>query len=168
MSPRRTGLRILPLAVMSTAALAGVPGAAEPLPASTLRACAAIGAPTERLACYDRLAGRAAQPQAAPVPAAPTAAAHGATAVDDSFGLYAAEHPAPPKPPAELKLKVVALGVNAAGDPTVTLDGGQLWKLDDSDPLLAIGDRVSIHRAAFGSFLMYTPSGRRHRVQRLR
>ncbi|HUX74075.1 MAG TPA: hypothetical protein VMV25_09330 [Steroidobacteraceae bacterium] len=50
----------------------------------------------------------------------------------------------------------------------MTLEGGQLWELYDADPLLAIGDLVTIHRAALGSFLMYTPTGRRHRVERLR
>ena len=41
---------------------------------------------------------------------------------------------------------------------TVTLDGGALWELvDDSDPLLAVGDTVTITRAALGSYLMQHP-----------
>ncbi len=169
MSLRRTGLRILPLVALSTAALAGVHEVAHPPSAGALATCASIDAPTARLACYDRLAGRAAPPRATPAAtAAPAAPAPAAPTPKESFGLYAAEHPAPPKPAAELKVPVVALGVSASGNPTVTLEGGQLWVLDEPDPLLAIGDRVSIHRAAFGSFLMYTPNGRRHRVQRLR
>jgi len=35
---------------------------AQELPARTLEQCAAIGAPADRLACYDKLAGRAASP----------------------------------------------------------------------------------------------------------
>jgi hypothetical protein len=51
---------------------------------------------------------------------------------------------------------------------TVTLDGGALWELvDDSDPLLAVGDTVTIKRAALGSYLMSTPTKRTHRVRRL-
>lgn len=180
MTPRRPGLRILPLAAMSAAALASGQVVSAPRSTGALRACASIDAPAERLACYDRLAGRVTAPQSAPPAptgpatasaaraAAPAAAPAAPPAPDASFGLYAAEHPAPPKPAAELALKVVALGANADGDPTVTLEGGQLWQLDDPDPLLAVGDRVTIHRAAFGSFLMFTPTNRRHRVRRLR
>jgi hypothetical protein len=51
---------------------------------------------------------------------------------------------------------------------TVTLEGGQLWELDDADPLLAVGETVSISRAALGSFLMETSTKRTHRVRRLR
>lgn len=170
MSPRRRAFGILPLVALSTAALAGVHEVAHPPSAGALATCASIDAPAARLACYDRLAGRAAPPQPTPAPTAtaPTVPAPAAPTPKESFGLYAAEHPAPPKPPAELKVPVVALGVSASGNPTVTLEGGQLWVLDEPDPLLAIGDRVSIHRAALGSFLMSTPSGRRHRVVRLR
>ena len=51
---------------------------------------------------------------------------------------------------------------------TVALEGGAVWELDDgADPLLAAGDRVTIHRAALGSFLMETPAKRTHRVHRL-
>jgi hypothetical protein len=51
---------------------------------------------------------------------------------------------------------------------TVTLEGGQLWELEDADPLLAAGDTVTIARASFGSFLLETPSKRSHRARRLR
>jgi hypothetical protein len=50
---------------------------------------------------------------------------------------------------------------------TVTLEGGQLWELDEGDPLLTVGDTVDIRRAALGSFMMETPSKRTHRVRRL-
>jgi hypothetical protein len=60
------------------------------------------------------------------------------------------------------------VGVAPNGHSIVTLDGGQLWELDEADPLLATGDSVTIKRAALGSFLMTTGSGRIHRVRRLR
>ena len=49
----------------------------------------------------------------------------------------------------------------------MTLDNGALWELDDSDPLLAVGDVVTIRRAALESFILETPSKRRHRALRL-
>jgi hypothetical protein len=50
---------------------------------------------------------------------------------------------------------------------TVSLAGGALWVLDDADPLLTVGETVTITRAALGSYLMKTPSQRTHRVRRL-
>jgi hypothetical protein len=50
----------------------------------------------------------------------------------------------------------------------VYLEGGQLWELDDADPLLGAGDSVTIRRAAFGSYLMTTRDGRTHRTHRLK
>ncbi len=51
---------------------------------------------------------------------------------------------------------------------TVALEGGALWELDQDDPLLAAGNTVTLTRAALGSYLMRTPTGRSHRVRRLR
>ncbi len=51
---------------------------------------------------------------------------------------------------------------------TVTLDGGAVWEMmDGGDPLLAVGDTVTVTRATFGSYLMRTPTKRTHRVERL-
>jgi hypothetical protein len=167
---------ILPLVFLGTTALADVQNAAESVSANALKACAAIGTPTERLACYDKLAGRAPAPAAvaqsatvtapAAAPAPPAAGAPPAPP-KESFGLYSAEHPAAPKAAAVLTAKIVGLGAGANGHPLVTLDGGQLWELDSADPLLAAGDSVSIKRATLGSFIMTTPSGRTHRAHRL-
>jgi hypothetical protein len=139
----------------------------------SLAACAVIEDAAQRLACYDRASGR---PSAPPAPAAPAAAAAAKSVTPapaaappspQAFGLYAAEHPAPPPGPPSLSAKVVALGAAPNGRPTVTLEGGQLWELDETDPLLAQGDAVTIRRAALGSFIMTTPSQRTHRVHRL-
>lgn len=149
------------------------------VPAAALQNCAAISTAAERLACYDKLAGRAPQVAATPAPvsAAPApagTAASGAAALPrpaapspDSFGLYAAEHPAAPTPAATLSAKVIGVGSSPGGRPTVALEGGQLWELDEADPLLADGDLVTIKRAALGSFLLTTPKGRVHRAHRL-
>lgn len=144
-----------------------------PVPAAALKVCAAISAPSKRLECYDRLAASLpTSPALAPAAVAPpppaTATATPAVPAKESFGLYAAEHPAAPPPTASLAAIVAGLGVSATGYPTVTLEGGQVWELDGADPLLASGDSVTIKRAAFGSFLMTTAKGRTHRVHRLR
>ena len=178
----------LALAVSSTAALAA-PQTPAGVPAASLKACATIAAPSERLACYDQLAAGTASGAAAPAAgaapqapasapvhaAAPVAAAAPATGAvaaatppaKDSFGLYAAEHPVAPAPASSVTLKVVGTGASAGGHPTVALEGGQLWELDEADPLLNAGDRVTIKRATLGSFLLTTPSGRTHRAHRL-
>ena len=182
--------RLSPWAVLCAAL--GLPAAVSAdadtpatVPQSALHACAIIAAASERLSCYDRLSGRAVQSAAAaaPPPAAPAAppaavqaspalaappAAAAAAAVPpkESFGLYAAEHPAP-RVASSLQARVVAVGNSASGRMTVSLEGGQLWELDDADPLLAVGETVSIHRAALGSFLMQTATKRTHRVHRL-
>jgi len=187
--------RLSPWAVLCAAL--GLPAAVSAdadtpatVPQSALHACAIIAAASERLSCYDRLSGRAVQSaaaaapppaapaappaavQASPAAAAPPAAAPPAAAAaaavppKESFGLYAAEHPAP-RVASSLQARVVAVGNSASGRMTVALEGGQLWELDDADPLLAVGETVSIHRAALGSFLMQTATKRTHRVHRL-
>lgn len=171
MSPHRSSLATLPLVALG--GLASAQQAPGTVPASALQACAGIIAASERLACYDRLAGRASAPPVEaplsavvqPLPGATVAVPPGPPRV--SFGLYGAEHPAAPLPAASLTARVVGLGVSASGHPTVALEGGQLWELDDGDALLAPGDSVTITRAALGSFVMTTPTQRRHRAHRL-
>lgn len=170
-------------AIAASQALAG--------PQEDLSSCGAIADPAERLACYDRLAGRPAAPAstapkpvtAAPAvpttPAAPPAAPPAAAAAPQgssaapaadakSFGSYSAEHPAAPEVPQALSVRVTALGKTIDGRPTMTLEGGALWLLDEKDPLLAVGDTVAISRGLLGSFLMETPSKRLHHVRRIR
>jgi hypothetical protein len=177
-------------------------------PQEDLSACGALTDPAERLACYDRLAGRpaapapiaptapkpaaAAQPPApvtppssasspapaAAVPASPPARAAGQAdaaakpaappADAASFGSYPAEHPAAPQVAKTLTTRVTAMGKTIDGRPTVTLEGGALWLLDEVDPLLAVGDTVTIRRGALGSFLLETHTRRLHHVRRIR
>jgi hypothetical protein len=96
---------------------------------------------------------------AAPVSAAPES--------KNAFGLYTAEHPVAPLAP-NLEARVLAIGTSPAGRQMVTLEGGQLWELDDEDRALFVGDEVTIRRAALGSFLLDTPAKRTHRVHRVR
>lgn len=169
-------------------------------PPGALADCAALTADAERLACYDKLARRAAPAAAAPprapaaarAPPAPPAATPAAAAAPspgvapasavpaaaatpapppstESFGLYPAEHPKAPPVSPSVEARVLALGRSASGRMTVSLEGGALWELAEADdPLLTEGDTVSITRAAFGSYLMRTPSKRLLRVRRVR
>jgi hypothetical protein len=66
-----------------------------------------------------------------------------------------------------MEARVAGLGSSASGQMTVMLEDGQLWELFDPDPLLAVGDKVTITRATLGSFMMQTPTKRSHRVRRL-
>ena len=201
---------------LPTAVIAAGGDPAATVSQSSLHACAILTDPTERLGCYDQLAGHAPNSDAAPLAAAPSAAttapagaaaataavpattttatpaapapaaasaapAAGTTAASaatataaaapppkESFGLYTAEHPTAPAVTQSLDDRVVATGASASGRMTVTLASGALWELDDVDPLLAVGDVVSIRRAALGSFLLETPTKRTHRARRLR
>ena len=198
MSPGRERIRqpraarlVLGALALTTAPLAA--GAAQPAaaaPQSSLQACASIAADADRLACYDRLAGRAVPsvpahgaagvapaavarpPVAAPPVGGAAAAAPPAVPVPppkESFGLYEVEHPKPPPVASapSLEARVVALGKSANGHMIVSLEGGAVWELDDSDPLLAVGETVTITRATFRSYIMHTPSKRTHRAHRL-
>jgi hypothetical protein len=161
----------LPFANSAAAALASAQCPQDIV--AELKACASIGAPTDSLSCFNRLAERAAAspiaPSAAPGGAAapPVSQASPSVVPRETFGLYAAEHPVAPKTQASHTAKIVELGVSRGGRPTVTLEGGEQWQLDAADPLLADGNTVIITRGTFGSFLMTTPTGRTHRVQRI-
>ena len=61
----------------------------------------------------------------------------------------------------------MAVGHSPSGRMTVTLEGGALWELEGGDPLLGVGDVVTITRASLGSFLLQTPSRRTYHARRL-
>jgi hypothetical protein len=180
--------RIAPfLGFLTIAQWLGAP--ADASPPNTLSGCAAIDDPSQRLGCYDHLAGRASLPPVTPaaVPSAPAATAAPSSTFGlpaarpapapvappappspQTFGLYAAEHPLAPADPT-LTAKVVGFGSSSNGYSTVSLEGGQVWELlDQADPVLTQGQTVTIRRGSLGSFLMTTPAKRSHRVRRVR
>jgi len=140
--------------------------------ANKARSTAAAGPAAPAAAPAAAAAGSPASPAPAALGgAAPAAAAAGGAAPaanPQSFGLTAVEHPAAPKVASSLQTNVVNVGTSPNGHMTATLEGGAVWELEDSDPLLAAGDAVTIRRASFGSFVMETPSKRTHHVRRLR
>jgi hypothetical protein len=158
---------------------------------NALAPCIGISSSADRLACYDKLAGRVSAPKAAPVaataaPAAPAPAtaapAAAATSVAaapapaaaptaEDFGLSKVQKAASSTSPPEIKsvnAKVAGFGHSPNRRTQVTLDNGQVWEYeDDPDSLLSIGDSVIIKRAALGSFILLTPTKHSHRVRRI-
>jgi hypothetical protein len=139
-----------------------------------LARCAAIEPPKDRLACYDTLAGRPARSStpASAVVAAPAArsspAVPAAAAADGSrdFGLTPGRRVTAPQGPDAIQARVTQIIEDGLGHATAVLDNGQAWTVMDAGVRLAVGDLVSIRRAALGSFLMMTPSKHSYRVRR--
>jgi hypothetical protein len=141
--------------------------------------CAAIASGDDRLACYDalatghppsRLPPPPAAPQAAPQAAQPAAPSAAPPPAKEDFGLSTVQKEK--KQPAQTQIQsihasVAGLGTSSIGRMLVSLDNGQSWELDSADPLLAVGDAVTIERGAMGSFLLTTPSRRTHHARRL-
>jgi hypothetical protein len=173
------------LALAFLAAAATCPAHAATPIADDLAHCAAIAAPETRLACYDILAHRAAEgtaaparaplassPAASPPPAsAPTAspAATPAPIVEDpkNFGLSPAQQHVENVQVKSEAAQVVSISRGGTGQAVVVLDNGQSWQLLDDDGWVSTGNKVTIKRAALGSFLMHTPSNHTYRVHRL-
>ena len=150
-----------------------------------LAPCVAIASDAERVACYDKLAGRVSAAKAAPVAAAPALAAPATAApaaaapafsaapTEEDFGRSNVQKAAisGPGSPPEIKSvtsKVAGFGRSSNRRTQVTLDNGQIWEYqDDPDPLLSIGDTVTIKHGTLGSFMMLTPAKRSHRVSRM-
>jgi hypothetical protein len=141
--------------------------------------CIGISSSADRLACYDRLAGRVSAPKAAAVTAAPAPAATvaatpapAAAPTAEDFGLSQVQKAAGSSSPPEIKsvsAKVAGFGHSPSRRTQVTLDNGQVWEYqDDPDSLLSIGDSVTIKHAALGSFMLLTPTKLSHRVSRVK
>jgi hypothetical protein len=158
------------VASVSLGALPLASARAEPvsIPISVLKQCTEINEPAKRLACYDQVAERPAAASAAMPKDSPKAKDSAAPPPKESFGLYNAEHPTAPAVEALITGKVIAIGISNSGRATVTLEGNEVWELDSADPVLAKGDAVTVKRGTLGSFILTTPTGRLHRVHRLR
>ena len=124
--------------------------------------CAALPEAAARLRCYDEsvapLAGK---------PEAGVAAGRTATP-EQKFGIRL------PKPPDEVaftEVTAVITGVSYSKDGLlrVELDNTQVWRQITAEDLSAkVGDKVTISKAALGSFLLYVQKGGSTRVRRIR
>lgn len=154
---------------------------ATTLTAGDLARCAGIAAPDARLACYDGLAGRAAdraataaETAAAAAPAiraTPTTPAPAPAVAGEAqnFGLTPAQRHQAPESPAAIQARIAKIIEDRrVGRSYVVLDNGQTWSFTDAeeDARLGLGDPVTIKHAALGSFLMTTASRHTYHVRR--
>ena len=86
----------------------------------------------------------------------------------NDFGLTPAQvKPAAAVPEAQ-QATIAGLSGDRIGHALVTLDNGQVWFVTDADARLGIGDKVTINRAALGSFMMITTDRHAYKVRRSR
>jgi hypothetical protein len=156
--------------------------------ADELAHCAAITAPDARLACYDALSHRNADASSAtarvPVTApqspqspqspqvsltAPASPPPSAAAAEDpkNFGLSPAQQHVASVGIKSEEAQIVGITPGEPGHATIVLDNGQSWNVLDDDGWLSNGSKVTIKRAALGSFMMRTPSHHTYRVRRI-
>jgi hypothetical protein len=142
--------------------------------------CSDLYDDAQRLACYDAAFGKPARPGAAPLaPQAPSAvqapaqspaqaAAQASTQVPPRApvapapGARIAPPPAaaPPAEQAPSSLTAAIASVRRISDErfVVTLDNGQVWEQLERDRAaeVKVGDRVTVRKAALGSFVLVT------------
>lgn len=152
---------------------AGPASAADGIRAE-LDACRVLADDAQRLACYDRAAGRILAQASAPVVATPAAAP--AAGTTDNFGrerVLAAEEAKRQQQETrdigELSATVTDIDTRMDGLMTITLDNGQVWRQSRPDSMfrLKTGDRIQIQPGAMNSFILSGPSKRSTRVSRV-
>jgi hypothetical protein len=166
-----------------------VSAAAQAASSDAVQRCAGIADDRARLACYDSLFGRPAAPEpavASSVAEAPAAGAAAATAAvapaaapsnpAADFGLSeAAKRAREPEQsreqfPDSVTGTIAKIGRKPAGEFVVTLENGQVWTQLQVDvrARVAVGDTVTIKKAALGSYMLVTASRYATRVRRVR
>jgi hypothetical protein len=109
---------------------------------------------------------------AAAAPAGPPAASAPAGSGVADFGV--SEGPLAVKRQAtglkEITAVVTAVSARGRGELVLTLDNGQVWAQNEAVEYFPVnvGDKVKIHSAALGSYLLTTPAKRTTKVTRLR
>lgn len=170
---RLIGYSLLPAAIIGTCVLQGV-SAQEDNPAARIRACAQIGDPDKRLACFDKLAREpesrkpnravnAAEPdrpspgETSPTPTPADAAEAGADAAADGgradFGL---DRPAAGSELREISVVVVRARRAPYGDWILETQDGQVWRQSESRRynLPDLPFEAEIKKRRFGGFYM--------------
>jgi hypothetical protein len=135
------------------------------------RRCAALDDDRARLACYDSIFGRPAASAPVDAPAAATAAN-----AEADFGLTeAAKRAREPEEskerfPESISGTVAKVARQPAGELVLTLENGQVWTQLQVDvrARVAVGDTVTIKKAALGSHLLVTEGRYATRVRRVK
>ncbi|MDP2325283.1 MAG: hypothetical protein Q8N51_14830 [Gammaproteobacteria bacterium] len=128
--------------------------------ASDLTSCISITDDQQRLACYDRLAERA-----APVITSPEAL----FGLEPTATTRLLQQRLGDEPIDVLDQQVIAISRDPFNKLQISLDNGQQWLQIDSGRLrLKVGDIIRIRRASLGSYLLYLQTGGRSlRVRRI-
>jgi hypothetical protein len=151
----------------------------------SLEACAEVNDDAQRLACYDRLAGRATEgttlsatpsssaagvPTAAAAPAVAAATVHVDPVADFGLSEQAKKERAPKEWVESVTGRVMNVGLTGNDHYVITLDNGQVWAQTETNTrqILAPGDNVTIKRAALGSFKLDGPRSVYWRVRRVK
>jgi hypothetical protein len=153
--------------------------AAQAAGGETPQSCAGIGDDRSRLACYDEIFRKPAASAASAAvadTAAASAVASAAASPEADFGLTeAAKQARDPKKakdemPESVTGTVAVVGRRPDGELTVTLENGQVWTqvTVDQRARVAVGDIVTIKKAALGSHLLVTKGRYATRVRRVK
>ena len=130
--------------------------------------CAQLRNRDARLDCYDAVFGKPVDEVSPAIAASPTASTTGnfgltQQQIDRSTAEVGAGNPE------SISTTVASLARGRDGKFTVTLANGQAWVQSeiDSRARMAVGDAVTIRRAALGSYLLVTTGGIATRVKRV-
>ena len=170
-------------------AVAGQPVAAAAEPESNFEACATERDDRRRLACYDAEAARLAAPESSAAATKSDASAEvpsatsrqedrqSGNAVDD-FGMTPAlarkmkgDGEEGTEEPDSIAAVVTRVDEKPYGERIVYLDNNQVWEeiSRNRNLLLSVGDDITVKSAAFGSYKLIGPGGKRFtRVRRVR
>ncbi len=137
--------------------------------------CSRITDPAQRLACFDRHHPPPVQPATVPASAARAGDRDLASPAPSPAPAAAARFGLPPDPSERarelesISAVVQEIGSLRHGERVFVLDNGQRWaeRVAETRGPLNPGDRITITRASFGSFLLVTPAGAGLRVRRL-
>ncbi len=158
--PNRSGLRAKRWLLLAAAGLVATAAAADD---GALQRCRAVAEAQARLACYDALPlapapAAAAMPAAAAPPAAPDAVA--------AFGLESRREAVH-----EISSRIPGHFEGWSPGTRIELANGQVWEVtDDVSAAYELDDpKVTVRRAAFGSFMLDIEGARRSpRVRRIK
>jgi|SRR5437868_3305700 hypothetical protein len=145
--------------------MSALAGAADLPP--QLEACASLRRDTERLLCYDKAVAQI-RSGAAGVPAPSAENMFGANS--DIVGKKERQDDVKREELKQIGGTVTSLHRGDDGMMRLTLDNGQVWRQQDSDVQLMVaeGDKITIVRAAMGTFRITDKSGRFARFKRVR